>query len=103
MRNRARKALAACVAVCALLCLDAQPAAFAQTCAPTRLRVVVKDEKGGPVSGAEVRVAAASRTTGPEGIAEFNDLACGMSVIRATKEGFQELRNSRVLDGASAE
>jgi hypothetical protein len=107
MRNNAMARLAVRVAVSALVCLVASGPALGQTCGP--LRVLVQEPGGKPVFGVEVTVAAEShatraRTTGPEGIAGFENITCGAWVVHAAKTGFHESNNSiQVAEGSGFE
>ena len=99
----AAKILAICLALGAFT-------AVGQTCTTLKLRVLVHDPSGGPVSGAEVRIArdssnAATRSTNEQGVAEFESLACGSWYVTAVKEGFHELRGTafQITGGTNAE
>jgi hypothetical protein len=78
-------------------------AAIAQTCAVSQLRVLVRDTRGAPVSGAIVWLGedanAASRITDEDGAVEFANPRCGFTVVRVTSDGFQELRRDVEITG----
>src|SRR5260370_26142520 len=98
------------LAIRAMVCLvPCCPVLVGQTCGAGRLRVLVQDSTGRPISSAEVRIATGStaaetRATSPEGIAEFTDLACGSWAVHVAKDGLEkEDRTIQVTDGAGVD
>src|SRR5271154_4522925 len=78
----------------ALLVLCACAAARAQTC-QGELRVLVKDSQEGPIYAAKVRVGSdsaevATQSTPASGVAEFENVPCGVWTVRAIKDGFED-------------
>jgi hypothetical protein len=79
----------------------------AQTCPPGELRVLVKDSQEGPIYGAKVRVGSdsaevATDTTPASGQADFPRVPCGMWIVKATKEGFEDSSAAYVVTGEDA-
>ncbi len=80
-----------------LLTLSFCAMARAQTCQPRELRVFVKDSQEAPIYAAKVRVGTdsaevATLPTPASGLADFESVACGAWIVKATKEGFEESR-----------
>jgi hypothetical protein len=72
-----------------------QALALAQTCPAVELRVFVKDSQTAPIFDAQVKLASkdingASRQTQTSGVADFDNVACGIWTVRAAKPGFDE-------------
>lgn len=66
-----------------------------QTCKPAGVRVVVKDSQEAPIFDAQVRLGSdtqeiGARKTPAMGVADFENVPCGIWTVRATKEGFDE-------------
>jgi hypothetical protein len=75
--------------------LFAAATAPGQTCKPADLRVVVKDSQEAPIFDAQVRLGSDTkeigvRATPAMGIADFENVPCGIWTVRAVKEGFDE-------------
>lgn len=91
--------------VYAISCLTSHSPSLAQTCTAARVRILIQDSRGGPVSDARVQLSASlnqqERTTGAGGIAEFLQLSCGSWTVSATKQGFQPGEGSLLLENAS--
>ena len=78
-----------------------QALALGQTCANARVLVTVQDSAGARVPGARAdllsnTVVAASKQTGPDGLAAFDGLACGSYGVKVTKNGFDPLEGGSV-------
>src|SRR5580704_13480946 len=74
------------------------PSIFGQPCINRQVRVFVQDTQGRPISNAQVRMDSGSQSagaidTGEDGAAVFENLRCGAWVVRASKDGYQELGN----------
>jgi Carboxypeptidase regulatory-like domain/TonB-dependent Receptor Plug Domain len=77
--------------------------AFGQTCVTGRVRVSVQDNAGRPVSSAVVTLEGGiKKSTGPEGIAEFDGVTCGAHAVSISKDGFQPLDGGSVQVKAEA-
>ena len=81
--------------ILALFLLIGGTVALAQDCKPGGVRVIVKDSQEAPIFDAQVRIGSdtkeiGARATPSMGVADFENVPCGIWTVRATKEGFDE-------------
>jgi len=83
-----------------MLFLLAPGAVFAQNCTTAKLRIVAQDSSGNVLPGVAVSIEGGSRSaavsvTNTQGIAEFDNLNCGVWTVNGAKDGFRDVRGNQ--------